>query len=138
MCGSRLMSPTASLRRFDTAELAVLLRSAAAARPARSLALAAVTLNTTERARPRMLFRLRRAPRRSHVAVLLHEDPDDEALIELPPSPPPPCPCMARNFTEPPPPPPPCNKGAPPPSPPPLPWPDCGCADAPVLRVVEP
>ena len=32
-----------SLRRFDTAELAVLLRSAAAARPARSLALAAVT-----------------------------------------------------------------------------------------------
>ena len=33
----------ASIRRFDTAELAVLLRSAAAARPARSLALAAVT-----------------------------------------------------------------------------------------------
>ena len=97
----------------------------------------AVTLNTTERARPRMLFRLRRAPRRSHVAVLLHEDPNDEAFIELPPSPPPPCPCMAHNFTEPPPPPPPC-KGAPPPSPPPLPWPDCGCADAPVLRVVEP
>ena len=32
-----------SLRRFDTAELAVLLRPAAAARPARSLALAAVT-----------------------------------------------------------------------------------------------
>ena len=32
-----------ALRRFDTAELAVLLRSAAAARPARSLALAAVT-----------------------------------------------------------------------------------------------
>ena len=38
------MAPSAaSLRRFDTAELAVLLRSAAAARPARSLALAAVT-----------------------------------------------------------------------------------------------
>ena len=32
-----------AIRRFDTAELAVLLRSAAAARPARSLALAAVT-----------------------------------------------------------------------------------------------
>ena len=38
-----MASSAASLRRFDTAELAVLLRSAAAARPARSLALAAVT-----------------------------------------------------------------------------------------------
>ena len=64
-------------------------------------------LNTTERASPRMLFRLRRAAP-LHVAVLLHEDPNDEAFIELAVAAAA-VPLHGPQLTEPPPPPPPCR-----------------------------